>query len=300
MHIRLNGVRVKYNESFPNGCMYPGDSRGAPCEVYNCRCTTVAITPHADQTKRTSNTAESYKAWKERKSDNLESDLGTFKQKLRSDENISKEYYSALKKKFAQGNEDAKRVFTKYASGDTIEDSSYEGVAHYNTKEKKISMHYGADTRNERGTGVTWFHEHGHLIDDSLNTMSNDDAFKDLLKQDALNYRLSYGKRHKLGTYSKIDKAISNELQDMRTDSAISDLLEGITKGNIRGIAGHGKIENGKLDLTYWENSSNITSEAFAHMFEAQFDDLRYNKMKEYFPKSLNYFEKKLKEAAKG
>ena len=102
-HMHLNGVRVKYNETFPNGCMYPGDSRGAPCEVYNCRCTMVAITPHADQTRRTSNTAESYKAWKERKSDNLESDLGTFKQKLRSDENISKEYYSTLKKKFAQG-----------------------------------------------------------------------------------------------------------------------------------------------------------------------------------------------------
>ena len=69
-HMHLNGVRVKYNETFPNGCMYPGDSRGAPCEVYNCRCTMVAITPHADQTRRTSNTAESYKAWKEEKHEN--------------------------------------------------------------------------------------------------------------------------------------------------------------------------------------------------------------------------------------
>lgn len=51
--------------------------------------------------------------------------------------------------------------------------------------------------------------------------------------------------------------------------------------------------------MTYWENSSNITSEAFAHMFEAQFDKVRYNEMKKYFPRSLDYFEKKLKEVAK-
>ncbi len=95
-----------------------------------------------------------------------------------------------------------------------------------------------------------------------------------------------------MNAFDKVDSSIASELQDMRKYSAVSDLLEGITQGNTRGIAGHGKIENGKLDLTYWENSSNITSEAFAHMFEAQFDDLRYNKMKEYFPKSLNYFEK--------
>ena len=49
----------------------------------------------------------------------------------------------------------------------------------------------------------------------------------------------------------------------------------------------------------YWDNLENITSEAFAHMFEAQFDKVRYDEMKKYFPQSLEYFEKKLKEAAK-
>mgnify|MGYP004654525323 CR=1 FL=1 len=34
-------------------------------------------------------------------------------------------------------------------------------------------------------------------------------------------------------------------------------------------------------------------------MFEAQFDKVRYNEMKKYFPRSLDYFEKKLKEVAK-
>ena len=40
-----------------------------------------------------------------------------------------------------------------------------------------------------------------------------------------------------------------------------------------------------------------LTSEAFAHMFEAQFDETRYNEMKKYFPNALEYFEKKMKEA---
>lgn len=66
-HAQLNGVRVRYNKPFPNGCRYPGDPSGRPEEVYNCRCTMVAITPNASQKKRTKNTAASYKRWKQEK-----------------------------------------------------------------------------------------------------------------------------------------------------------------------------------------------------------------------------------------
>lgn len=41
-HRRLDGEVVDYNEEFSNGCRYPGDPRGKPGEVYNCRCTMVA------------------------------------------------------------------------------------------------------------------------------------------------------------------------------------------------------------------------------------------------------------------
>lgn len=37
----------------------------------------------------------------------------------------------------------------------------------------------------------------------------------------------------------------------------------------------------------------------FVHMYEAQFDKIRYKEMKKYFPQALEYFEGKLKEAAK-
>ncbi len=66
-HAQLNGVRVRYNKTFPNGCRYPGDPSGRPEKVYNCRCTMVAITPNASQKKRTGNTVDSYKKWKQEK-----------------------------------------------------------------------------------------------------------------------------------------------------------------------------------------------------------------------------------------
>lgn len=225
------------------------------------------------------------------KNDIIESDLGIFKSKLRNDKDISKEYYSGLKEKFSHGNKEAKHLFSKYASGETIETSSFEGVAHFNTETKKISMHYKADLNNSRGIGTTYFHEHGHLIDDALGVTSNDKQFRALLKRDSFEYRIAYGKEHNLKTYDKVDKAISDELQDMRKHSAVSDLLDGLTQGNIKGCAGH--------SASYWKNQENITSEAFAHMFEAQFDEARYAEMKKYFPKSLEYFEKKMKEMAK-
>ena len=225
------------------------------------------------------------------KNDIMESDLSTLKCKLRNDSDIEKEYYNILKEKFSHGNKAAKHLFAKYAGGETIDVSMYEGTAHFNTKTKKISMHYKADMRNIRGAGTTWYHEHGHLIDDSLGMVSRDEHFKELLEQDTFQYRIKYGKEHNLKTYDKVDRAISNDLQDIRRHSAVSDLLEGLTKGNIRGCAGH--------SIDYWDNQENITSEAFAHMFEAQFDEVHYKEMQKYFPKSLEYFEKKLKEVAR-
>lgn len=97
------------------------------------------------------------------------------------------------------------------------------------------------------------------------------------------------GKKHHLDTFDKVDQAISRDLSSMREQSGVSDILQAVTKGNVSGVAGH--------ELAYWSINENITSEAFAHMFEAQFDAVRYREMKKYFPRSLEYFEKMLQEA---
>lgn len=48
-HAMLDEEKVDYNAKFSNGLMFPGDPSGAPSEVYNCRCTTVAFLPGVDE-----------------------------------------------------------------------------------------------------------------------------------------------------------------------------------------------------------------------------------------------------------
>lgn len=68
-HIELDGVRVGIDEEFPNGLRYPGDPKGEPAEVYNCRCTMRAVIAGYDNEKShvTGKTMESYRKWKEGK-----------------------------------------------------------------------------------------------------------------------------------------------------------------------------------------------------------------------------------------
>ena len=218
-----------------------------------------------------------------------QSELGLFKAKLQSDSRMDKNYYSIVKNKFSHGSENAKRTFNKFVPQDSVADAEYFGTPHYDPRTKKIRMNYLADSQNERGNGATWYHEHGHLIDDAAGQISNNQTFLALLTADRLAYTKAYGKKHHLGTFDKVDQAISGDLSSMRKHSGVSDILQAVTKGNISGVAGH--------DLSYWSVNENITSEAFAHMFEAQFDTVRYREMKKYFPQSLAYFEKMLQEA---
>lgn len=47
-HVMLDGEEQEVGKKFSNGCRYPGDPHGAPSEVYNCRCTLVAVVDGAD------------------------------------------------------------------------------------------------------------------------------------------------------------------------------------------------------------------------------------------------------------
>lgn len=85
-HAHLDGVRVEYDEKFPNGLMYPGDPQGHPGEVYNCRCTLIADV-NGMRGKRTDNTVETYQNWLNRKISNMLAsddslDIMSFKRKV--------------------------------------------------------------------------------------------------------------------------------------------------------------------------------------------------------------------------
>lgn len=42
-HAALDGATVDRDKKFDNGCIYPGDPNGKPEEIYNCRCTMIAV-----------------------------------------------------------------------------------------------------------------------------------------------------------------------------------------------------------------------------------------------------------------
>lgn len=42
-HVEMDGERVPVGAKFSNECEYPGDPAGDPEEIYNCRCTLVAV-----------------------------------------------------------------------------------------------------------------------------------------------------------------------------------------------------------------------------------------------------------------
>lgn len=62
-HRDMDGIRVPYDQKFPNGLMYPADYSGDASEVYNCRCTMVVVLPQFTGQK----TRVTYREWEQGK-----------------------------------------------------------------------------------------------------------------------------------------------------------------------------------------------------------------------------------------
>lgn len=222
------------------------------------------------------------------KSEKRLSELGTFRKNIVSSADMSKEYKKAIKEKFSHGSTTAKKVFNKYVTKNAVADGKYINTPFFEPSTGKIYMNYANDLTNDRGSCVTYFHEHGHLIDCAMGNVSNDTKFFDKLSDDVDRYALKTGIQGNFKNKEELFNKISDNLNDMRKHSAVSDLLGALTEGEIQGIAGH--------NADYW-NEKTIAMEAFAHMFEAQFDEVRYKEIKKVFPNALDYFENLLKEA---
>lgn len=181
-HAQLNGVRVKKDEKFPNGLMYPADPNGAPAEVYNCRCTMVAITKHASQATRTENTVESYKEWlKEKKEakaaakEDAESNL----QKGNDDANIKvarkdiAKIADTLNDKDAASfveiinqDEDVSRLYKEYGNEVTI---YRDKDGFYDPQDSSVHYKLCAQGNDQRPKYHVLAHEMGHYFDASVN-----------------------------------------------------------------------------------------------------------------------------------
>lgn len=183
-----------------------------------------------------------------------------------------------------------KKAFNKFVPADSIADSAFIGTPHYDPKTKKISMDYLADQQNARGEGATWFHEHGHLIDEAAGNLSSDTAFYEALFKDKSAYTRSIIRERGTRSVSETYSVLENELSDFRSQSGVSDIFNGLSNGIIQGCGVH--------PTSYWTKET-VVQEAFAHMYEAQFDSVRYAQMKHYFPTALKRFEELLGGAVK-
>ncbi len=152
-------------------------------------------------------------------------------------------------------------------------------------------MNYSADLNNNRGSCATWFHEHGHMIDDLAGGLSvKDKEFYELLQKEKSDFVSNLIRSKHFSRLEDAYRYIENELSDVRTQSAVSDIFNGLSAGKIKGCGYHVS--------DYW-TPNRVSQEAFAHMFEAQFDAVRYEEMKKYFPKSFKRFEELLGGALK-
>lgn len=88
-HAIMDGEQQEVGKEFSNGCRYPGDPHGAPGEIWNCRCTTVAMVEGADPYNPNLRPSEylkeeglTYEQWKEMHGERFYSKLFKDEEKL--------------------------------------------------------------------------------------------------------------------------------------------------------------------------------------------------------------------------
>ena len=211
-----------------------------------------------------------------------------------------------------------------------IADIHYKNVPRYDVKENKIYLNiFQDDLRSKEAgfkTNMTGFlHEAGHYLDYNLSKdgkplhtkMKNLDHFlttdalrfvnkiynQALPKNQFISFKTLEGAEFdktlqfykKIGVIKEVDftRLVANELlKNREANSAVSDLLEGLTDGKLAGrmLDGYGHLEAGKPN--YWKSSnSTIKAEATAHLFEAiGSGGNRLKAIISAFPFTFNYF----------
>ena len=210
-------------------------------------------------------------------------------------------YVDALKQRFGQGTSEAKAAFQQFVPLDSVADGSYAKTAHYFPTDKRIRIDYAKDAINSRGAGVTYFHEHGHLIDHATaQRLSSDPAFAQALNNDFKKLLADIKAQNAGKTKRELYQIIGNDVRDKNDTkadaySSVSDILGGLSTTKSNGVG----IRGGWMhDAGYWlRGNDRVEVEAFAHLYEAQYDPVRLAAFRQYFPTATQEFSRILKGA---
>ena len=199
-------------------------------------------------------------------------------------------YKAALEAKFNNGLLTAKSVYDKFvpAGGVAADIPGARGAFYPSTR--KIHMDFSVDAQNPRGAGTTWFHEHGHFIDGLAKKVSKSTSFKQALKSDVSAYEKAVKQANGFPHVGQARYAISAELRNLGDKThSLQDIFGGAIKKWYPGARWGHKDH-------YWRSSGSwgVTTEAFAHMFEASFDPEKADLMRKYLPTAWAEFEKLL------
>lgn len=209
---------------------------------------------------------------------------------------IDSGYKKSLESKYAKGTDAGKKAYDKYVpkGGNVYKSDALtkkgNPTAYIDNTTKNIYMNFAADSKNVRGAGTTWFHEHGHYIDVVTNRAGgHNDAFLNAIKHDAKKLEREFKKKLPNHAIGEVRRTVSNELNALygAKSHSVQDILGGTIKKPYPGATwAHTQ--------KYWRDQGEygVSREAFAHMFEAQFDPEKIAIMEKHFPTAWKEFNK--------
>lgn len=319
-HQHMDGERVPQDQPFSNDLMYPSDPDGEPSEVYNCRCTMVAVFPEInDSIERVP-----YDDWVKGKTLEDVRKEAEEKASIRTDSFNKPHLVSTLGQDFcdgmnktleASGNDDMIKLFDKYSNDLKVVEADRRSGACFKPTSGGIYINAKnvAKGNSYERPYQTAFHEFGHNIDwlaggkkhSAYYSSSNNcelykemqKDWKNLVKEASDKYgkkltgsdRMDYVcmmLKGEAGTYSNpnFDYIVSN----------VSDSLESVGNGSYPLGFGHGKA--------YWKSDywSSKSDKACKEFFAEYIDSMCSNKesyefTKRCFPKACNVMDKLIK-----
>ena len=178
--------------------------------------------------------------------------------------------------------EKIRKLFNTYSI--KVCNTRVKGSAHYLSTKKAMRIDTKLIANDVRGAYTTVFHEAGHAIDDVLGRPSLNSKFADSLNYDFNNLVKQVGLQLNTQDKNVIYSEISNLISQERCMHSVSDIIGGLTKNRCVGGFGH--------DTDYWNDSTKLPKEAFAHFFEAtaRNDTQKLAVIQALFPNSYQLF----------